>query len=402
MKRLFLYSPLALSLCFAVTQRACADVKLPSIIASHMVLQQEKPLPIWGWADPGEEVTVQFGDKTEKTAADDKGNWKVTLPAQKADNKPRRLVVVGKIKIELTDILIGEVWVGSGQSNMEWNLKDSTGAKSTIAAANYPEIRLFQVPKVQNKAPAKDVKATWEVCSPKTVGRFSGVLFHFGLRLQKELGVPIGLINSSWGGSSIDPWIIGEKQSGGMYNGMIAPLQPFAIRGTTWYQGEAQVGTGMKYRDKMEALIQGWRKIWGNDMPFYFVQLAPWSGYKEAGALPGLWEAQVASLKIPGTGMAVVTDLVDNIAEPIIITGVEIEGAESVGNFDNFQLNPNQPVTRGMRVYFRGKAPKGTEDYAVQLVFKDLRGNRYPTVEHRFKPLPIPERVDIQRGHHLS
>jgi sialate O-acetylesterase len=133
--------------------------------------------------------------------------------------------------------------------------------------------------------------------------------------LQKELGVPIGLINSSWGGSSIDPWIIGEKQSGGMYNGMIAPLQPFAIRGTTWYQGEAQVGTGMKYRDKMEALIQGWRKIWGNDMPFYFVQLAPWSGYKEAGALPGLWEAQVASLKIPGTGMAVVTDLVDNIAD---------------------------------------------------------------------------------------
>jgi membrane protein implicated in regulation of membrane protease activity len=97
-----------------------------------------------------------------------------------------------------------------------------------------------------------------------------------------------------------------------------------------------------------------------------------------------------------------VTLLVDNIAEPIIITGVEIEGAESVGNFDNFQLNPNQPVTRGMRVYFRGKAPKGTEDYAVQLVFKDLRGNRYPTVEHRFKPLPIPERVDIQRGHHLS
>src|SRR6185295_6769582 len=106
--------------------------------------------------------------------------------------------------------------------------------------------------------PAEDVSAAWEVCSPKTVGRFSGVLYHFGLRLQEELGVPVGLINSSWGGSPIAPWIVAEKSSGGMYNGMIAPLMPFAVRGSIWYQGESNDGNGMKYRDKMEALIEGW------------------------------------------------------------------------------------------------------------------------------------------------
>ena len=195
----------------------------------------------------------------------------------KADGKEYKLTVTGKNKIELEDILIGEVWVGSGQSNMEWTLSRSHDAKEAIAAADQPKIRLFQVPLVQNKTPAADVKATWEVCTPKTVGRFSGVLYHFGLRLQKELNVPIGLINSSWGGSAIEPWTVGEKTSGGMYNGMIAPLQPFAIRGVCWYQGESNVGNGMKYRDKMEALITGWRKTWGQDMPFYFVQIAPFT-----------------------------------------------------------------------------------------------------------------------------
>src|SRR5207237_8162682 len=127
--------------------------------------------------------------------------------------------------------------------------------------------------------PASDVMAAWQVCSPQTVGRFSGVLYHFGLRLHKDLDVPVGLINSSWGGSPIEPWTVEEKSSGGMYNGMIAPLLPFAVRGVVWYQGESNVGNGMKYRDKMEALITGWRGKWGKDLSFYFVQIAPWSGY---------------------------------------------------------------------------------------------------------------------------
>jgi sialate O-acetylesterase len=293
---------------------ARADVKLPAVLGSHMVLQREKPLPIWGWADPGEEVAVKFGSAEATTRADDKGNWKVTLPAQKADGAAHELTVRGKNTVKLEDVLIGEVWVGSGQSNMEWSLARSQDPKETIAAATHPNIRLFHVPKVQAKGPAKDVKASWKACQPDAAQDFSAALYHFGVRLHKDLGVPVGLINSSWGGSPIEPWTVTEKGSGGMHNGMIAPLMPFAVRGVIWYQGESNVGNGLKYREKKEALIKGWRRVWGADMPFYYVQIAPWSRYKP-GALPPLWEAQVATLKVPHTGMAVTTDLVDNIGD---------------------------------------------------------------------------------------
>jgi sialate O-acetylesterase len=299
---------------------ARADVKLPKIIDSHMVLQRDVPLPIWGSADPEENITVLIDDHKVIGTADKEGKWKVTLPALKADGKAHQMTIKGKNQIELTDILVGEVWVGSGQSNMEWSLAVSEGAKEAIAAARNPNIRLFHVPRVQAKAPAPEIvlqkgqagDAKWKVCSPETVPHFSGVLYFFGLKLQKDLNVPIGLINSSWGGSPIEPWTVTAKGSGGMHNGMIAPLQPFAIRGVIWYQGESNVGNGLKYYDKMKALIEGWRKVWGEEMPFYFVQIAPWSRYG-MGSLPPLWEAQAASLKVRHTGMAVITDLVPNI-----------------------------------------------------------------------------------------
>jgi sialate O-acetylesterase len=279
-----------------------------------MVLQRDMPLPIWGWAEPEEAITVQIDDHKASTNADKGGNWKVTLPALKSDGKAHTLSIKGKNQIELTDILVGEVWVGSGQSNMEWGLAATEGAREAIAAANHPTIRLLHVPKLQTKSPGKDVVATWKVCTPQNVPGFSAALYYFGVRLQKELDVPIGLINSSWGGSPIEPWTVAGQQSGGMYNGMIAPLQPFAIRGVIWYQGESNVGNGLKYLDKTKALVEGWRKVWGEKMPFYFVQIAPWSGYG-AGSLPPLWEGQVASLKIPHTGMAVTTDIVHNIKD---------------------------------------------------------------------------------------
>ncbi|MBI2804915.1 MAG: sialate O-acetylesterase [Planctomycetes bacterium] len=291
-----------------------ADVKLPAVIGSHMVLQRDRPLPIWGWAEPGEAVSVTFEDQKVSAKADDKGRWKVTLNPVKADGKAHTMTIAGKNNIVLEDILIGEVWLGSGQSNMEWSINASQAAKVHRAEASKPNIRLMQIPRVQSGAPAADVKASWEVCSPKTIGRFSAVLYHFGDHLQKELNVPVGLINASWGGSPIEPWIVEGKKSGGMYNGMIAPLQPFTVKGFTWYQGESNVGSGMKYRDNMDRLIKGWRGAWGAELPFYFVQIAPWSGYGP-GKLPPLWEAQVASLKIPGTGMTVMTDLVDNIRD---------------------------------------------------------------------------------------
>jgi sialate O-acetylesterase len=292
-----------------------ADVMLPKVIGSHMILQRDRALPIWGWADPGEEVSVTLDDATGTVKADEQGNWKVVLAAVKADGKAHTMTVSGKNKIELDDILIGDVWIGSGQSNMEWGLGGSHNAKEAIPAATDSQIRLLQVDKVQLPQAAKDVNSQgWKVCSPQTVPNFSAVLYFFGQRLRKDLDVPVGLINSSWGGSPIEPWTVAEGKGGGMYNGMIAPIKPFAIRGAIWYQGEANVGIGLKYFDKMKALIEGWRQVWGYNFPFYFVEIAPFAGYGP-GSLPPLWEAQVASLKIPDTGMAVSTDLVDNIRD---------------------------------------------------------------------------------------
>lgn len=292
---------------------ARADVKTPTIFGSHMVLQRDKPLPVWGTADAGEEVTVEFAGKKVSTKADDKGAWKVTLPAMKANAKGQTLTISGKNKLELEDVLIGEVWIGSGQSNMEWRLSQIPSGKKDIPEAKHPTIRLYHAPKVQAKERAKDIKANWKVCTPDNVKDFSAVLYYFGARLQKEVDVPFGLINSSWGGSRIEPWYGTEKGSGGMYNAMIAPLQPFAIRGVIWYQGESNMSEGMKYFDKKKILIDSWRSVWGQEMPFYFVQIAPYSGYKAP--LAELWEAQVATLKIPHTGMAVTTDIVHNIKD---------------------------------------------------------------------------------------
>ena len=303
---------------------ASGDLRLPKVIGSHMVLQRDVPPVIWGWGAKGQKVTVALGDDNKATAKVNEANsWRVTLKAMKADGKAHKLVVTqktdeGEQKIELADILIGDVWVGSGQSNMEWSLSRTETAGPAIQGANHPKIRLFHVPKVQSGVPARDVNAAWRVCTPQTVPGFSAALYFFGKRLHKDLDVPMGLINSSWGGSAIEPWTIADGRGGGMYNGMIAPLVSFPIRGAIWYQGETNVihRNGFAYFHKTKALIEGWRKAWGTDFPFYFVQIAPWAGGHYApGWLPLLWEAQVASLKIPKTGMAVTTDIVHNIGD---------------------------------------------------------------------------------------
>ena len=296
---------LSLLVASSAVPQAQADVTLPKVIGDHMVLQRDRPLPIWGWAAPDEEVTVKLDEATATAKADAQGNWKVVLPAMKADGKAHAMTISGKNKIELDDILIGEVWIGSGQSNMEFGLGGSIGGKEAIAAANCPQIRLLHVEKVQAPQPAKDIVVAggakgkkgqpappaptgpaWKVCTPQNVPGFSAVLYYFGHRLHKDLDVPVGLINSSWGGSPIEAWIVSGPKGGGMYNGMIAPLEPFAIRGAIWYQGEANVNIGLKYADKMKALIEGWRKVWGCDFPFYFVEIAPYRGLQGELAQP--------------------------------------------------------------------------------------------------------------------
>ncbi len=366
--------------CLAAVTAARAEVRLPAVISDHMVLQRGIPLPIWGWADPGEEVTVLLEDARASAVADAEGRWTVKLPAREAGG-PLELVVSGRNEVRVRDVLVGEVWVASGQSNMAWPVSRAENADKEIADAQYPQIRLLTVPQKLAGEPADNAAIEWVVCSPKTVPAFSAVAYFFGRDIHRELKVPVGLLNTSWGGTAIEPWTPLEgfaaipeltqikarvedaratyrgrltsylDQTGGwlkaaqatvrgggvptsapawpqhplldagraaptaMYNAMVSPLMPLAIRGAIWYQGENNTSAGdTQYFEKMKALISGWRQVWGQgDFPFYFVQLAPYKyTTRPRGSrisLPRTWEQQCAALSIPNTGMAVITDV---------------------------------------------------------------------------------------------
>ena len=328
---------------FALGQAAAqAEVKLPSVFDDHMVLQQGQKLPIWGWADPGESVTVSVAGQTKKTKAGKDGAWDVHLKPLKASKTPVAFSVKGSNSIEFEDVLVGEVWLCSGQSNMEWRVSQSDNPKEEIAAAKHPLIRHIKIPHRPSATPEKDVtpeRGGWEVCSPETVGNFTAVGYFFARHLQGELDVPIGLLGCNWGGTRIEPWTtpsgfrsvpalkdiadkldtfpqkrdngsINHQSALALHNGMISPINPYGIRGALWYQGESNNGEGMLYYEKKKALINGWRDIWNNKkMPFYFVQLAPYKYGGEPTRLAGIWQAQLETLKVPHTGMAVTTDI---------------------------------------------------------------------------------------------
>ena len=298
---------------------ARADVTLPKVFGSNMVLQQEKPIQVWGWADAGEEVTVTLDTTTATAVADQQGAWKVALPARKVDGKSHQLTVSGSNTIELKNVLIGEVWLGSGQSNMEWSVKGAKDSGPEIAAADHPQIRLFHVPRARSGEPAQDTTGgEWRECSPETIPNFSATAYYFARELQQELKIPIGIIASSWGGTKIEPWTPKNGKNAVLYNAMIHPLAPLSMRGVIWYQGESNVLSlaGLQYHEMKKQLIEDWRGAWGDDeLAFYYVHIAPWSGRYKVGELPKLWEGQTKSLTIPHTGMAVITDAVDNIGD---------------------------------------------------------------------------------------
>jgi sialate O-acetylesterase len=266
-----------------------ADVKLPAIFSDHMVLQRDVEAPVWGWADAGEKVTVSFAGQNKSTTADATGKWSVKLAKLPASAQARDLKVKGNNEITLENVLVGDVWICSGQSNMEWPLSKCTKSPKEEAAAqkNNKQLRLFRIPEhVKAPEPALDTKGTW-----KTTGKeedclpFSGCGFFFGAKLQKELDIPIGLIDTSWGGTPVDQWISNKAHQAflksdrkeSIYNGMVAPLVPFAIKGAIWYQGESNRGNAFPaYFTKMDALITGWREEFQvGDFPFYQVQIAP-------------------------------------------------------------------------------------------------------------------------------
>lgn len=321
--------------------QASADVRLPKLFSDHMVIQQGQPTVVWGWAEAGEKVSVKFAEATADATADSNGKWMVKLAAPSAGG-PHELTVAGKNTIKLTDVLVGEVWICSGQSNMEWTVQMSQNAKEEIAAGNHPRIRHIKVQHTPAEKPLDDLTTNgWQVASPETVANFTAVGYFFAKNLQEALDVPIGLIGTNWGGTRIEPWTppegfkqvpalkeiadsldkypaknkdgnINHQSPLALYNGMIHPIVPFAVRGAIWYQGESNNGEGMLYADKMKALISGWRKVWGReDLPFYYVQLAPFKYGGDPTSLAGIWEAQAAALSIPNTGMAVTVDIGD-------------------------------------------------------------------------------------------
>ncbi len=203
-----LFALLLFGLILAPEQSSFADVRLPGYYSDHMVLQRDMPLKIRGWADPGEQVTVALGGHEQVATADENGRWQAQLPAMKASRDPQTLTVTGNdSNVQLKDVLIGEVWLCSGQSNMEWPVSRSTNAEKEIAAADYPLIRHVKFTRRPSPVPVKDITAQWQVCSPDTAGSFTAVGFFMARTLHKELNVPIGLVNSSWGGTRIEPWV---------------------------------------------------------------------------------------------------------------------------------------------------------------------------------------------------
>ncbi len=326
-----------------------ADVRLPKILGSNMVLQRQSEVKIWGWADPGEAVSIK-GDwqTTAATAeADADGNWHVNIMTGEAGG-PHTITITGKNSIKLDDILFGEVWVGSGQSNMEMPLVKVSGAytgikgaEEEVAAAKYSQIRLFQVGNFSSKVPLDDVetgismygippaKCMWQACTPETIPTFSSTAYFFARELHARLKVPIGIIDSSWGGTSAEVWTpaaglkalaysaeleqaanrpqqADQKIPTRLYNGMIHPLRHYKIKGVVWYQGEGNARGASKYRALFSTMIGQWREVFGYEFPFYFVQIAPFNyGGLNAAYLR---EAQFETMSLPKTGMAVTMD----------------------------------------------------------------------------------------------
>jgi sialate O-acetylesterase len=342
-----------------------ADVKPNPVISDGMVLQQKELVRVWGTADPDEKVTVRFRDVTTTTRADKSGKWSVTLASRGAGG-PFPMTIEGKNKIELNNVFVGEVWLCSGQSNMEWKVNWSSKADKEDAAAAEPNplLRVFNVEHNVQTRPGGNLHGSWVDANPQTVSNFSAVGYFFAQDLQQKLKVPVGLINSSWGGTPAEAWtslrvlrelpLLKDQAEGfekalqkyekalktsketepksdqqespakkptfnqysptTLYNGMIHPLLPYKIRGVIWYQGESNAGRAYAYESLFSAMIQNWRDDWRSpNLPFLFVQLAPFTRIPKAlgrSDWAELRESQrQTALKLPHTGMVVITDL---------------------------------------------------------------------------------------------
>ncbi len=332
-----------------------ADVILPSVFSDGMVLQQNSRVPIFGKAAPEETVTVEFAGQKKTATVDSSSHWKIMLDPMPASSTPRKMTIrcSNHPPIQYSDLLVGEVWLCSGQSNMEMSMQPfppwhggTLNYQQEIAAADYPAIRFFYVEKRASRKPEFTCGGQWETCRPATAAGFPAAAYFFARRLHTELDVPIGVINSSWGSTAIESWMplkalesssdfkmivdhlesaMQQREPDGRkdfslptacYNGLIAPVVPYALRGVIWYQGEANAPWPEIYERLFTAMIHSWREQWSQpEMPFYFVQLASLDTDAYAGLTPDKWarlrQSQLAALSLTNTGMAVAADISD-------------------------------------------------------------------------------------------
>lgn len=327
-----------LLLFFLYGTSAKPDVILPAIFSDHMVLQQNAGVTIWGWAKPNEKIKITGSwDNTKEytVTVNNQSAWNLVIQTPAAGG-PYQLKIQGYNTIEISDVLIGEVWLGSGQSNMEWTTRSKIdNGEEERAKANYHEIRFFTVKISTALTPQQHVAGQWVKCTPETMYDFSALMYFFGKEVHEKVKVPVGLINSSWGGTPIEIWMPeysitgdrllkenvkllkpepwGPQEPGRAFNSMINPLIPFKVKGVLWYQGETNTNNPNHYARSLNTLINTWRALWGYDFPFYYVQIAPWAGYgtdNVSGAIVRDQQRKVLATTA-STGMVVVSDIGD-------------------------------------------------------------------------------------------
>ncbi|MCL7764509.1 sialate O-acetylesterase [Polaribacter sp. Z014] len=436
------FKTLLVVILLSTASKVTAQVTLPNFFSDHMVLQRNHKNPIWGNADKNEKITVSINGQEHTTKANKNGYWKVILNSMKAGG-PYNLLVKGKNTVEIKDILIGEVWLCSGQSNMGWKVAGTTFADLEIASAKYPKIRFLKVPLVGNLDKQDNFDASWEVCTPETVGTFSANGYFFGRKLHQTLGVPIGLINVAWGASAIETWIprdamdasgeytemlaqwdekmanytqatfdketkaykswekggkkgkrlnpardhrIGQNTPANGFNGLVNPIVGYGIKGAIWCQGETNLGRAYQYRTLFPLLINTWRKLWNQgDFPFYWVQVA---GLKEKTLEIGkgnMWaemrEAQSMTLSLPNTGEAIVYDLSEsnNIHFKDKQTSANRLVLHALNNDYGVKLKAKSPSYQSMKV----------EGNKITITFKDVAQSLYAFDENTVKGFMI-------------
>lgn len=376
--------------CLLLIESAFSAVRLPAIIGSHMVLQQKSTVKLWGWSAPAEKITIQPSwDTTRYTVVAERGaRWTASIQTP-ASGGPYTIKIKGNNELLLEDVMIGEVWVCGGQSNMEWSADQGLKqAKEESPNATNEKIRFFYVPKSTSTTPQDDVNARWVVCNPQDMLHFSTIGYFFGKQINLSTGFPVGLINSNWGGTPAEVWTpeeiithdpdllhAAEKLSpaawwphirGEAYNAMIYPLTQFSIAGAIWYQGESNVTTHFMYKRLFTSMMDSWRKAWGKTFPFYFVQIAPYT-YGDThinGAF--LREAQTASASHPKTGMVVISDLVDDVKN--IHPTLKKEVATRLSNYALAETYGVKGLNYKSPTYVAHAVEKGS----IRIQFKDV------------------------------